>query len=330
MAKLFEIDELVKGSSHRLIYPQMGGMGLALTDYSMFEIYESADKQLEIALLIEENFPTDFIYAVDFGTIFQFALGFEMLKPERDFPSVIEAKFKNLDDVLNAPHVDVFKDGLFPEYLESIRKIAERIDKPQMVSCVGPLTLASELSGLEVLLRSSINNLEFFRALLQYANRCVFDFCGAAIDNGASVLQISEPVMSLMRPKFYKEEVLQYLKKLIAEINSRASSALHVCGDTSKHLPIMVESGAQILSLDQIMDLGWVAQVIPGDVLIAGNIDPVKVMLSASPEEVFFKTSELLEEMQSYDNYLVSFGCDCPIETPIENMQAVIAAVNKY
>lgn len=328
MWKYKKIIDFIEASDHCLIYPQMGGMGLALTDYTMFEVYEDADKQLEIAEKIEKYYPTDFIYPIDFGNVFQHALGYEMKKPDRDFPSTLENRIKTLSDIQNSSPLNVSKDGLFPEYLTAINKISKNIKKPQMVACVGPLTLASELAGLEYVLRATVKDKEFLKNLFKYAEKMIIDFSLEAIENGAAILQISEPVMSILRPSYYEKELLPILKNIIGEINQYAVSALHVCGDTRKYISIMLESGSQILSLDQIMDMEWVMQNIPSEVIAAGNLDPVEVMLNGTYDEVYETAEGLLKKMQPYKNFMISFGCDCPIDTPIENMQAVISAVN--
>jgi uroporphyrinogen decarboxylase len=50
-------------------------------------------------------------------------------------------------------------------------------------------------------------------------------------------------------------------------------------------------------------------------------------MLNASSEEVYAATKDLLALMAPYPNFMVSFGCDCPVDTPAENLSAVLQAV---
>ncbi len=321
--------EEIKKSKKRFIYPQMGGMGLMLTNYKMFEVYGDSEKQLEIAELIEEKFPTDFTYTLDFGTIFQDAIGLKMKKPERDFPSTIENRIKTIEDIEKIKEIDVRKDGLFPVYLESIKKIKKNIDKPHMVAIVGPTTLSGELAGIEYMLKASIKDKKFFKAIIDFTTKIIKEFCIAAIENGADVVQISEPVMSIIRPSIYRENVFEKLKEIIYEINTRAVSSLHVCGDTRKYMDMMIESGAEILSLDQIMDMEWVINYVPKDIFVAGNLDPVEVMENGSYASVYSETKCLLKKMKGHENYMMSFGCDCPLNTPIDNMLAVIDAVNE-
>ncbi|WP_432792366.1 uroporphyrinogen decarboxylase family protein [Peptacetobacter hiranonis] len=325
-----KILENIRNSDKRFIYPQMGGMGLMLTNYTTFEVYEDSEKQLEIAKLIEKNFPTDFTYTLDFGTIVQNTIGLKMKKPDRDFPSTIENRIKTIEDIEKIRNINVREDGLFPIYLESIRKIRKNIDKPHMVAIVGPTTLSGELAGLEYMLRSSIKDKNFFREIIDFTTKITKEFCIAAIESGADVVQISEPVMSIIRPSIYRNMVLNNLKEIMDEINKRAVSSLHVCGDTKKYMDMMIESGTEILSLDQIMDMEWVINYVPKDIFVAGNLDPVEIMRNGNYESVYKEASNLLEKMKGHKNYMMSFGCDCPIDTPIDNMLAVIDAVNNY
>ena len=78
------------------------------------------------------------------------------------------------------------------------------------------------------------------------------------------------------------------------------------------------------------MDMEWVINYVPKDIFVAGNLDPVEIMRNGNYESVYKEASNLLEKMKGHKNYMMSFGCDCPIDTPIDNMLAVIDAVNNY
>lgn len=322
--------EAMRSSQRRWVYPQMGGVGLALTDWDVFEVYRDPRKQLEIARRIEEAFPSDFTYVLDFGgAIFQDALGLGMKRPRRDFPTTIEHPYATREELLHAHEFDVEHDGLFSEYLRATELIRQSIDKPHMTAVLGPLTLACDLAGIDVALRAAVRDEGFFRALLEYSTRQLTPFVQALARSGADVVQVSEPAMVLVSPRVYESLALPYLKRLMQAVNDCATSALHVCGDTEAFFPQLVDSGASILSLDQVMDMAWALGRVSGDVFVAGNIDPVETMLNGSPDEVTSEVKRLLTLARGHDNYLVSFGCDCPIETPVDNLKAVMRTVQE-
>ena len=92
----------------------------------------------------------------------------------------------------------------------------------------------------------------------------------------------------------------------------------------------MLKTECQIIGVDQVMSIKEMRQEFPDNVVLAGNIDPVKTMLQGTPEEVRRKTEELLDSMEGHKNFMPSFGCDCPINTPIENLNMVIDIVKGW
>ena len=68
----------------------------------------------------------------------------------------------------------------------------------------------------------------------------------------------------------------------------------------------------------------------PENVLVMGNIDPAGVLRMGTPDLVYEKTLELLNECKDYKNFIVSSGCDIPPMTPWENIEAFFKAVSDF
>ena len=72
---------------------------------------------------------------------------------------------------------------------------------------------------------------------------------------------------------------------------------------------------------------GYVGDKLP----IVGNVDPVEVMMLGSIEDVYKAVRCCIED--AYDSpkgYLLSTGCGIPINSPIENIDALMDAGRKY
>lgn len=80
--------EYINSHKRGFFLPDMGTNGLFLTGYTVYEVYNDPNKQLEVAKIMNETFETDFIYSLCDGAIFCETLGLELLKPDFDFPSV--------------------------------------------------------------------------------------------------------------------------------------------------------------------------------------------------------------------------------------------------
>lgn len=91
----------------------------------------------------------------------------------------------------------------------------------------------------------------------------------------------------------------------------------------------MVDTGADALSLDQVVDLRDVREVLGPTAVIAGNVDPIGTMLRGDPEKV------KLEAKQSYerggaDNFILMPGCGTPPGTPVENLRALVQSAREW
>ena len=313
-------------NSHRrgFFLPDMGTNGLFLTGYTAYEVYSDHNKQLEVAKKMNEIFETDFIYSLCDGAIFCETLGLELLKPDFDFPSVLNHPIKDIDTLKKYEIPNPYKSGRMPINLKSLKLISESIDKPLYVSIQGPFTLAIQLAGATDLLRCVIKDPEFVDKLLEFTTETVRRYAVAVNKSGARYVSIAEPATVTLGRERFKKLVVPNLNSIYKDLN--CWKALHICGNTTEFLDLMLTCDIDALSLDQIMDYENVMKIIPKNIVLLGNLDPLDLLHNCSPEEVRNGTLKLLKKMRNYDNYLCAFGCNCINDTKVENIQAAIKA----
>ena len=94
---------------------------------------------------------------------------------------------------------------------------------------------------------------------------------------------------------------------------------------------MMFETHSDAISIDQIMNMGDVMKIFPKDKVLVGNLDPIRLIGKGTPEEVREATTKLLDEMESYDNFMMAFGCNTPNNAPDENIkEAIKVTKNRY
>jgi uroporphyrinogen decarboxylase len=69
---------------------------------------------------------------------------------------------------------------------------------------------------------------------------------------------------------------------------------------------------------------------VPSNVIILGNLAPVDVLMMKKPEQVREAVLAMLKAMEGVPNFGLLSGCDLPVGTPLENVQAMINAVKEY
>ena len=89
----------------------------------------------------------------------------------------------------------------------------------------------------------------------------------------------------------------------------------------------MVESGADIVDLDWMVDMAAAAAAHGHQVSFCGNFDPVAVMLQGTPQEVYEATQRCMGD--GGPRSISAAGCEIPDGTPAENLQAQAQALKE-
>jgi uroporphyrinogen decarboxylase len=313
--------EYINREDRGYLLPFMGANGPIMVKTSMEEIYASPEKQLRLALKMNEICPSDFIYALDEGNIFCDTLGVTLKKPEYDFSMVMDHPVKSMKDLERLEIPSPYSNKRMKTNLKSLKLISENIDKPLFVSLQGPFTLAVQLAGATGLLKATIKNPGFVKKLLEFTGEVVDRYARAIVGAGVKMVSIAEPSAVMIAPKFFPEMVVKNLDRIFRDLN--CWKCVHICGDTSKIYPYILETSIDAFSFDQIMDMEKIINNFPENKVVIGNLDPVYLLGRGSVEEVKNATEELMEKMKQYDNFLLGFGCSCANTAPIKNLEAV-------
>lgn len=318
--------EYIAGRNRRLRFPWTGAAGLRQFGYTLYEIYRDPRKHLQFALEMDRLLQADFVYPLDYGRIYAETLGLPLLRPDYDFPSVLDHPVHNraMLDQLSVP--DPYTAGPMPAYLEALHLIAASSDKPLALSISGPFTLGVLLVGAEAFARAIIKDPSFVEAVLDFTNAVIARYAQAVVAAGARFLCISEPTAVLLSPARFRTLVGNRLRAQYDRLPPEVWRVLHICGNTHYLMPEMIACGAEGLSLDQVMDFPALATTVPPEIVLIGNLDPIHVLRELAPPTVRRHTLDLLRDMLPYPNYLFSFGCDCAHDTPLENLQAAMEA----
>jgi [methyl-Co(III) methanol-specific corrinoid protein]:coenzyme M methyltransferase len=140
---------------------------------------------------------------------------------------------------------------------------------------------------------------------------------------GADFLTVHEMGGSpgALGPKLFESIVLPHLQTLTSALPRPI--VLSACGRTNGTMKLLAASGADALSVDQTNDLAASRQEVP-DVLLFGNLDPVGLISQGTPDEI----TEAVASVVRSGADAVWPGCDLYLQTPLENLQALVQAVN--
>jgi MtaA/CmuA family methyltransferase len=214
--------------------------------------------------------------------------------------------------------------------LEAIRHLREKLggEVPIMGWVEGALAEANVLRGDTALMTDLYDRPDWVAELLDMCAGVEIEFARAQVEAGADIIGLGDAIASQISPRMYQEFALPHEKRIFEAVHEMGAVArLHICGDTTRLLPLMAETGAEIVDLDWMVDLK-AATACFGDTgpAICGNFDPVAVMLRGNPSLVRDSVLRCVEHggKRSFN----AAGCEIPDGTPHENLLAQAQALS--
>lgn len=256
--------------------------------------------------------------------------------PDDDFPSLIRPALESPQQVFDLEVPNPYRDGRMPVYLEATQRIAQAVGDQAVVRVpgTGPFAVASYLIGSEAFLTEialiqagqDTGNAAAIERMLDLATETLIQFGLAQLQAGAHILQCGDSLASasVISPRTFRRFVLPRHQRIFeAWKQAGAITVLHVCGNNTRILDLLADTGADIVAIDSLVDLRFAKEQIGGRVSLIGNIDPVGVMLQGSVEQVEAAARRCLEDAAG-GGYILGTGCEVPPGTPIENVIALV------
>ncbi len=170
-------------------------------------------------------------------------------------------------------------------------------------------------------------------ALLEHCVGATASFIRLMAASGADMVSNGDSPAGpdLVSPAMYRAFAQPYEAQLVEEAHRLGLPyALHICGDTTRILGGMLDTGADALELDHKTDVRAAREAMAGRATFIGNIDPSAVLALGTPSLVEKKTRELLGVFAGRPGFILNAGCAIPAETPPANLRAMIAAARAF
>jgi len=239
-------------------------------------------------------------------------------------------------DIDQIPTPDPWSQGRCPMMLEALRQLRAKLaGETAIVACFDqyPFSLACALMGIDRVMLALYDDRSFVEALMQRCAQYTVAYATALADD-ADVLSGGDSPAGLLGPDLYCEVALPAERKVIGSLKKVTALpiSLHICGNAESILAHMATSGADVLELDHLVDAERACQIVPSDVTIWGNIDPVSVLAQGSCELVEQTTGQFLSTMKRHDRsrFVLSSGCTLAVETPAKNLRSLIQTARNW
>jgi len=127
-------------------------------------------------------------------------------------------------------------------------------------------------------------------------------------------------------PRMYREFALPYEQEVIRFWHRYDLDViLHICGDTELIIDDMPETGADLVSIDRIV-LEDAVRRVGERVRVIGNFGTSDIWLGSAAEIESAVEAMVAANRSCPMGYVASTGCEVPVETPPENVDAFVRA----
>lgn len=321
----------VMSSKQRVSAPIMTHPGIEKIGKHVIDAVTNGQVHYEAIKALADEYPSAVCTVIMDLTVEAEAFGCKINMTADEVPSVKERLVCDAESV-NALTVPGLEAGRIQEYLKANRlAVANITDRPVLSGCIGPYSLAGRLYDMSEIMVAIYIDPETIQNLLAKCTEFILDYCRELKATGVAGIIMAEPAAGLLSNEDCQAFSTDYVKQIVDAVqDDNFSVILHNCGNKGHCTDAMLASNAAGLHFGNAIDMVETLERCPQDILVMGNIDPVNIFKTATPEKVKEVTRELLEKTKSYKNFVISSGCDIPPLTPHENIQAFYEAIKEF
>jgi uroporphyrinogen-III decarboxylase len=260
------------------------------------------------------------------------AFGAVSIWEENDFPfakrilrSAAEVEF------LEKPNAR--KDGLLPFVIKRLKHLQPEIEKAgqkiRFAVARGPLNIASFLMGATEFLMALKTDPELMHRLLSITTDFLVDWiawqrkCFPTIDG----ILLLDDIVGFVSRRDFEIFGLPYLARAFsADVTVKF---FHNDAPCKACAPLLTDAGINFLNFGIQHTLEEMKQWTGNKIALLGNLPPRDVLAAGTPEDVARAATEMIDALKDRSRLMISCGGGMPPNTPTENIQAFIAAIQK-
>jgi uroporphyrinogen decarboxylase len=167
----------------------------------------------------------------------------------------------------------------------------------------------------------------FFNALLAKLTAALIDYFRMQIRAGVDAIQIFDSWGGIVAGPDYEAASLRWIREIIAALPENFPVILYGKG-TAAQLTDQAFSGATVLGVDWTVDLGVIRRLVPDNIALQGNLDPV--LLNTTPEIVRRETARLLESMRETNGHIFNLGHGIMPQAKLECVETLVNTVTSW
>ncbi len=150
------------------------------------------------------------------------------------------------------------------------------------------------------------NNPGLAQDLLSRLAKIVGDYLSAQLEAGADALQIFDSWGGILAPDEFKEFSLKFMIEALHYVKRDGQPVIIFAKGVHHSFDELSASGADVIGLDWMIDIGDIRQQIGSRVALQGNLDPC--VLYAHPDVIKREAVRVLDSYGSSDGHIFNLG----------------------
>ncbi len=268
-------------------------------------------------------------------------MGMDVRFPEDDYGRVPGHLVQTPEEVDDLAVFDPYRAEECPGFtrvmVEALEETARILPEDLHVCGLswGPITTAGYCMGVEdMLMAVMMEETDMVKKLISKMTGLVSGMQRRMIDAGATVMWMADPTSScdIISPDMFADLSQEHIAKVVSDVNREddVPTFVHICGKTLGIIDMLKETKADCLSFDHAVDAAKAREAAGTDMALMGNLDPVQLIMSGTPEQITAQSYRLIDAAGREGGFILAPGCETPISSPDENVLAMGRAGRGY
>ncbi len=320
------------------VAPYMYDVAVVAAGVSLLDFYTDPQVMTQAQLILHELLDQDVICVGADNYYIAEGFGCQTTRDEQELPALVKPAFDSLQDVFAATPLDPLTDGRMPIMLDAIRRVRAAVGDSVAIRSpgTGPFALASYFvgsqqwlyeigmieAGLDATQEAAVHH------ALDVVAETLIRFGKACWDAGADIIHCGDSLAScdMISPRTYQRFAFPYEQRVFQawKAHGITGSVLHICGNSTKVLEQYADTGADVVEIDNMVDLSVARDKIGKRVALMGNVHTVNDLLSGTPESVRAAAQRCIEQAGRGRRFILGSGCIVPRHTPLDNLRAMV------
>ena len=315
----------------RIAIPIMTHPGIELIGKTILEAVSDGNVHCEAIKALDQKYPSAACTVIMDLTVEAEAFGATINFSENEVPTVVGRLVSDMKSVEKLQVPDLTAKRV-PHYILANQLTAGYSKlKPVFGGIIGPFSLAGRLYDISEFMLACYCEPDVAELLLKKCTEFLTTYCIELKKQGVNGVIIAEPAAGLLSNEGCSEFSSQYIRRIVEAVqDDNFMVVLHNCGNTGHCTAAMLETDAWGYHFGNKIDIIKALNDCPPNVLVMGNLDPVTIFKSATPDTIWSSTLELLNVTSAYPNFVLSSGCDVPPHTSHANIEAFYGALKEY